>query len=1155
MNLIADLIGIIEQLRSRSQLSILAGWQRQDSQSNWQPLALVNSQKNIPMLAFLKQEQNIHIKQIWQVPESYAGLNTRGAAIYLHLTLWADWWAVFINGQQVQEGDLFDQKCRLLLTDCAAGQEFVIELKLNSPKHDIGALQRSQIVWEYAHQAGDPQRFADELAVLEIYLPILIREQVDIQPLELAIAELNKLLISKADKDQESLFSQLATIREPLLQYGEFLKERQIYLLGNSHIDVAWLWAIAETKQAMQRTFNSALNLQKSYPELIFNQSTALSYQWMEQADPALFQQIQQAVAEGKWELIGGMWVEPDGNLPSGESLIRQILYGQAYFREKFDQEVKIAWLPDTFGFHWQMPQILTKSGFTAFVTQKLLWNDTNKFPYQIFWWEGVDGSQILTYFSNEIGQGIEPVAIAKYLAKQEELHGISKTIWLYGVGDHGGGPTADMLNQGRSWTDSPMFFSMQAGTLANFLSELKTESASHTPSLPIWQDELYLEFHRGTYTTKADQKRQNRQLEILLGNAEKYSAIAALVANIDYPMTKLETAWKGLLLNQFHDILPGTSIPEVFVDADRTWAEVRAVCDQILPESPTKATQESLQAWNFLNWQRSQLVQMPDRTLHWLTVPSCGFVDLAKVPPVTTNPPLNSSPNLSLSLTNDTDHFFLENNFLKLAISRNSGDIAQIWCQRSPDAITILRSPSSWQFFSDRGQYWDAWNIDPHYEQQPLEPATLQSITTDEHQFLITVKISKVFQKSKFTQEIQLSAFEPFITVKNWVDWQEDHVLVKVAFPVNWRSSEATYEIPMATISRRTIQNDLPRNSLNNSLNNSQEQAKWEVPAQYWADLSAEDRSIGLSVLNDCKYGYDAKPDCLRLTILRSPNWACPNSDRGEHEFTYRLVPHQGAWHEDIAWEDGNSKSSKNIVQLAQELNNPIALYAPSFHIPDHSSHSFLQTSASNIILAAWKRSQDQSGWIIRLYEATGKATETTISIPSLNSISIYECDLMERQIAPVVITATEPLTLLLTFTTQFTAYEIKTFLISGLISESATQNSHPLQTLQQKLTSLQQAIADHPDHNPTVAKVWSRSLEEILHFFQAAIVNANEQNQSPIPSISLQVEIDKQLKMLGVDLSMLQSARKFDTWQKRHRQAGDRLILLLRYCSDTTY
>jgi alpha-mannosidase len=1131
MDLITDLNSAIEQLRSRSQLSLLAGWQRQDAQNNWQTLEVTNSQKNMPMIAFLKQEQDIHIRQIWRVPEVYAGIDTSGAAVYLHLTWWVDWCVVFINGQQVQEGDLFDQKCRLLLSDCAAGQEFVIELKLNSPKHDIGALQRSHIVLEYAHQACDPQKFADELAVLQVYLPILIREQIDIQPLKSAIAALNELLVSQIDKEQKSLFSQLAAIREPLLKYGKFLKERQIYLLGNSHIDVAWLWAIAETKQAMQRTFSSALHLQKSYPELIFNQSTALSYQWMEQEAPELFKQIQQAVAEGKWELIGGMWVEPDGNLPSGESLIRQILYGQAYFREKFDQEVKIAWLPDTFGFHWQMPQILAKSGFTAFVTQKLLWNDTNKFPYQIFWWEGVDGSQILTYFSNEIGQGIEPVAIAKYLARQEELHGIQKTVWLYGVGDHGGGPTADMLNQGRQWADAPMFFSMQNGTLAGFLADLKIENASYASSVPVWQDELYLEFHRGTYTTKADQKRQNRQSEILLGNAEKYSAIAALVANINYPMMELETAWQGLLLNQFHDILPGTSIPEVFVDADRTWKEIRDICHKILPKPPMIETQGTIQAWNFLNWQRSQLVQMPDQTLRWLTVPSCGFVNLAKMPPITAN--------LPLSLTSDANHFFLENNFLKVAISRHSGDIAQIWYQRSPEqSIPILRSPSCWQFFSDRGQYWNAWNIDPNYEQHPLEPAILQSITTDENKFLITVKISKTFQKSKFTQEIQISAFEPFITIKNWVDWQEDHVLVKAAFPVNWRSPEATYEIPMATIARRTIQND----SVNNSASNSQDRAKWEVPAQYWADLSAADQSMGLSVLNDCKYGYDAKPDCLRLTLLRSPNWACPQSDRGEHEFTYRLVPHLGAWHEDIIWEDGNSQTiSKNIVQLAQELNNPITLYASSFPTPDRLSHSFLETSAPNIILSAWKRSQDQTGWIIRLYEATGKATETNVSIPNLNSISqsisVYECDLMERKIDSEIITSSSEF---LTFTIQFTAYEIKTF----VISDSTFQNFNPLQSLQQKLISLQQAIANHADPDPSIAKAWARSLEEILHFFQSAIVNSNSVD------LGLQVEIDKQLKMLSVDLSMLQSARKLDTWQKRHRQAGDRLTLLLRYC-----
>ena len=1009
LNLVEDLTKVIDEMRSRSHLSILNNWQRQNNQGVWEDVATVNSKQNKPMLSFLQREENIHLRQIWQVPVTYAGLSISGAIIRLSLIWWVDSCEIWVNNNRVQEGDLFDQKCRILLTNHAISTDiFILEIKLNSPKHDIGALQLSELIFEHPHQICDLDQFATELEILQTYIPVFTKQQINLQPLEIASKKLTDLFSITQSITSNQFFEYLSEIREPLLQYSEFLKQRQIYILGNSHIDVAWLWAITETKNAMQRTFKSALNLQEYYPELIFNQSTAISYQWMEQEYPDLFARIQVAVAANKWELIGGMWVEPDGNLPSGESLIRQILYGQEYFREKFNREVKIAWLPDTFGFHWQMPQILLKSGFTAFVTQKLMWNDTNKFPHQIFWWEGVDGSRIFTYFSNEIGQGLEPVAIAKHLGNQEKKHDIAETAWLYGVGDHGGGPTADMLNIGRKWANSPLFFTMQPSTLEEFLLNLQNKLQAN---LPVWKDELYLEFHRGTFTSKANQKRQNRQLEILIGNAEKYSAIASLISNITYPQEQLEIAWKGLLLNQFHDILTGTSIPEVFADADHTWNEVKVICGQIFSsENLTPSNMRRrfapphitsvLQVWNFLNWPRSQLVRFPDNSICWLkNIPSFGFTDLESVRTNETNEPL--------SITSDDDKFYLENKYICVEVNHQTGVIAQIFDKRSQ--LSILSSVSELQFFEDKGQYWDAWNIDPNYESKKLESTTLESITITENSSLLkSLRIVQKFRNSTFIQEIQLTAFEAFVTIQSWVDWQEEYILVKVAFPVNWRSPYATYEIPMGTIQRSTLNET------------SESKAKWEVPAQYWADIAT--KNIGLTVINDSKYGYDAKPDCLRLTLLRSPNWPCPNSDRGNHEFTYRLVPHQGDWRK------------ANIVQLAQELNNPLFLqHSP---IPESLSlkqqlkqQSFMRISNSNIILSAFKRSQNHSGWIMRFYEAHGQTTETNIQLSSylLPIETIWECDLMEKKGNLLSIDLSNINNLKI----KFQPYEIKTFLL----------------------------------------------------------------------------------------------------------------------------
>lgn len=440
-----------------------------------------------------------------------------------------------------------------------------------------------------------------------------------------------------------------------------------------------------------------------------------------------------------------------------------------------------------------------------------------------------------------------------------------------------------------------------------------------------------------------------------------------------------------------------------MFDDADRTWTEVREVCDRLLPYGIQENT--NLQAWNFLNWQRSQLVKKPDGSFCWLAnIPSFGFTEIESVEISETNDPL--------SIISDSEKFYIENRYLKVEIDLKTGAIAQVFDKRSQKAI--LQSPSTLQFFEDKGEYWDAWNIDPNYESKKLESTTLESVEISSNRSLqVSVRTVQKFRNSAFIQEIQLSAFEPFITVKNWVDWQEEYTLVKVAFPVNWRSPYATYEIPMGTIQRSTL-GETP-----------EAKAKWEVPAQYWADISSENvvspqekqHSLGLAVLNDSKYGYDAKPGCLRLTLLRSPNWPSPHSDRGHHEFTYRLVPHQGDWRE------------ANIVQLAQELNNLIVLQhspIPNLPIPI-KQQSFLQVSAPNIILSAFKRSQDHSGWVIRFYEAHGKETETEIeiSLDLLQAENVWECDLMEikNTLLTIVKGASNHLQVI------FKPYEIKTF------------------------------------------------------------------------------------------------------------------------------
>jgi alpha-mannosidase len=987
---------LIKNLRQYGILNILPNW------------------KGIPAdLKFDLEISQISLSQTWYLPAKIQNLSLQGVTVRLALCWWADLAEVWLNGKKIATGDLFEQKCRLLLAkDVQVGEKFELEVKLWKPKHDCLGFSTSEILLEYPHTALDPGKFATELEVLLTCLPILEKEVDSLsQILEPFYLRLERFC--QRDCSLEDL-AELAEIRSLLFPLSTFLKQKKIHILGNSHIDIAWLWAIAETKEVMQRTFSSTLKLQKSYPELIFNQSSALAYKWMGEENPQLFERIKDAIANQKWEPIGGMWIEPDCNLPSGESLIRQILYGKTYFQKELDRDVKIAWLPDTFGFNWQLPQILVKSGFTVFITQKLTWNDTNKFPHSIFWWEGVDGSRIFTYFSNQLGMGIEPLAIAQHLVSQTKGSNISECLWLYGVGDHGGGVTADMLDLGREWNQTDLFFELIPSSATEFIEGLQKKIEIEKISLPIWQDELYLEFHRGTYTSKADQKLKNRQAEILLTNLEKLYAIASLHQTQIYPQAQLDRAWQLLLTNQFHDILTGTSIPEVFTDADLAWTEIENITKKLLDPYQPEYYRNQFCLWNPLNWKRSELIEIDkslfDLSIDWQNHNLAIVQDCHSILPLQQTAdsiifftdPLASFgasyfevsdrqqlPQIQLPYLKITENS-LENQYLKISIDPNTGEITQIFDRRS--GREVLSDRLQLQFFEDKGQYWDAWNIDPNYQQHQLESATLKSIEIIESGDLrICLEITSQFRNSTIQQEIQLDSFHAYITVRNRIDWQESQILVKAAFPVSFEADFATYEIPMATMTRSTRGET------------SQAKAKFEVPAQYWADLSGE--GIGLSVLNDCKYGYDAQPSCLRLTLLRSPEWTCADSDRGIHNFSYRLIPHAGNWRK------------AGIVQAGYEFNSPPLILADFPCLAD-----FLTISNSSIIVSAFKRSHSHPNlWILRCYESMGENTSAKFDF-LLELFSLKLLDLIENEITSLVYD-------LSSFTVEFSAYEIKTF------------------------------------------------------------------------------------------------------------------------------
>ena len=1020
----------IERLRALTQVNVQNGWQcymhdlpvaiaTQPEQWNDWSTAELNPKDYIVWSA---GRQVLWLSQRCVVPQNLRCYRLTGLTWRLVLTWWAESAQIFVNGQLVQEGDLFDSSTRVLLsTAVMPGEEIAVALRLVSPSHDIGGLMRSRSLYE-SNDDIDPGFVADELAIFHKYVAAFEPEKLD--PLVAAVAEIAWDAVSQP----ETFIGSLSTLRQNLqclVGTSHTLplpKQRRIQMLGHAHLDLAWLWTVSETWEVAQRTFESVLTLQQEFPDLTFCHSTPALYAWIEQHRPDLFAAIQQQIAANRWEVVGGMWVEPDVNLISGESLVRQVLYAQRYVLEKFGQLTTVAWLPDSFGFCWQLPQILKQGGIEYFVTQKLHWNDTTKFPYGVFWWRSPDDTKIFTVMSPPNTTGVmdtNAIAMASYAVDWETQTTLKDAFWLPGVGDHGGGPTRDMLQVAKRWQQSPLFPRLEFTTAERYLLGVRNgESVGETEvekqdtkDIPVWNDELYLEFHRGCYTTHADQKRWNRRCEGLLYQAELFASLATLTAGVTYPQAQLEEAWKKVLFNQFHDILPGTSIPEVFVEANLAWQEVEQVGLEILEESlkviaskialplPPHPDAQPIIVFNPLNWQRSEFVAVslpPSDESSWQVYDLSGqslpsqrseestLLFLAKdIPSVgyrvfwlcRCRDELGKGK-AYLTPTSE-ENWVLENEYLRVVVDPNTGDLSRVF-DKIHQREVLSGAGNQLQAFQDKGQYWDAWNIDPDYTQHPLPPTQLKSIQWLERGMVRSrLRVIRQLGKSEFCQDYSLAAGSPILKIATTVDWQERHVLVKAAFPLNLEANYGTYEIACGAIQRPTR----PQTPA--------EKAKWEVPGLRWADLG--DETYGVSLLNDCKYGYDAQPSQLRLTLLRSPTWPDPDADRGIHQFTYALYPHGGSW------------QAAGTVRRGYELNLPLlVLCSPTLgtdgDTPLQAIGQLLNLQAENLILTAFKQSESNlNQWILRCYECHGESAELSFK-SDLDLAIAHPVDLLER-------------------------------------------------------------------------------------------------------------------------------------------------------------
>jgi alpha-mannosidase len=972
---------------------------QQDIQENWY-IATENGEAIEPValnekryIIWSKGRQVQHLIYKITLPIALTGYPLEGMELRLILAWWADNARIYVNGEFVHEGDLFDSSTRILLSpNVIPGQEITVTLRLVSPNHDIGGLMKSELIFERSGDI-DPGFIADELAILHKYLLAFSPDKLE------SLTESIQNIDWSNVTDREKFDRSLQCLRESLQPLAEPIATRTFHLLGHAHLDMAWLWPLAETWDVAKRTFQSVLSLQKEYPELVFGHSSPILYDRIEKSHPDLFNEILEAYKARSWELLGGMWVEPEVNLISGESLIRQLLYGQRYFQDKFGAISRVAWLPDTFGFPYQLPQIFQYCGIEYFVTGKLHWNDTTKFPHGFFYWQSPDGTRLLSLMSPPNVAGVmdtNPIIMTDRAIEWEQQTGLQDIFWLPGVGDHGGGPTRDMLDVARRWQSSPFFPKIEFTTAGEYLDNLDRSS------LPVWNDELYLEFHRGCYTTHADQKFYNRYCENLLYQAELWSSIATLRLQTPYPKTEIESTWKTVLLNQFHDILPGTSIPEVFTDANAMWREAIQTGEEILYQAldsiassvslptPPHPDAEPILVFNSLNWNRSDLVSLDfigeiydtdgeklpsrlsdDGKLLFIAdnIPSIGY----RLFWIVKNDRARESDGVTIDR-------ILENRFLKVVVDPETGDLQSVFDKIHQKEI-LSGAGNRLQAFRDGGQYWDAWNIDPNYAEHPLPATELLSIQILESgPPRSIVRVIRLLGNSQFTQDYILEIDSPILKIETSVNWQEEHTLVKASFPLAVENDFTTYEIACGAIERP------------NNPETPAEKAKWEVYGHRWADITDRSGDYGVSILNNCKYGYDSRSNEIRLTLLRSSSWPDPEADRGIHQFTYAIYPHAGNWQE------------AETVRRGHELNSPLSVYCPrscsSPRLP--AVGSWLRFKSDNLILMAFKQSEDNPDrWVLRVHECHGENAkidfENELGLTVENSI-----DGLERSIRP---------------------------------------------------------------------------------------------------------------------------------------------------------
>lgn len=773
--------------------------------------------------------------------------------------------------------------------------------------------------------------------------------------------------------------------------------------IGHTHIDVAWLWRLKHTREKCARSFSTVLRLMERYPEYIFLQTQPQLYEYVKNDYPELYEAIKQKVKDGNWEVDGGMWLEADCNIPSGESLVRQILVGSRFIKEEFNKDVEYLWLPDVFGYSWALPQILKKSGIDMFMTTKISWNQYNRMPHDTFKWRGIDGSEILTHFITTPEPWSQPGSwfytyngrltpkTVKGVWDAYTDKGITNDLLVsYGFGDGGGGVNREMLEYRKRLDKMPGLPNVKTGKASEYFRCLKEKVEKTDEYVHTWDGELYLEYHRGTYTSQAYTKMMNRKLELLYRETEWLSSVACLTNNdwSLYDNNEITKGWKTILRNQFHDIIPGSSITEVYEDAKQEYKEAEDIALGIQNKLEDISINKDEHTWTIVNnsnWNRTESIDIKcdedgsfydedgnkleyqrnkdEYTIEIKDIPALGYKRIIlKVNDIKDN--------------NKSAFEYCDGKILtpKYEIKWNEyGQLTSIYDKENiREVLAKGERGNVLQMFEDKPMAHEAWDIDIFYQEKMREVKDLQSVELIEIGNLkAVIRFKYKYMNTTINQDMIVYANSNRIDFKTNVDWREKKQLLKVAFVVDIRSTMATYDVQFGNVKRPT------------HWNTSWDRARFESVAQQWVDLS--ERNYGVSLLNNCKYGHDIKDNVMRLTLLKSATHPDPVQDQGEQNFTYSLLPHSGDFI------DGNT------VKHAYELNQP--LRAIKGMLKSEIKKQLFKFNDANILVDAIKKAEDEDMIIIRFHDYSG--SRQNVSIDSDYEITGWmETNLMEKPI-----------------------------------------------------------------------------------------------------------------------------------------------------------